>query len=256
MSEITEAYDWQGRTILGSDGEKIGKLEEVYLDDLTGKLEWATVNTGLFSKKTHFVPLAGARSDGEDVRVTVSKDRVKDAPGIDSDGELSQEQEVELFEHYGIPYTGEGSVTAQGAPQDQALTGGEPARPRDRDETDEAMTRSEEELHVGTRRVESGRVRLRKSVVTEMVTKTVPVSHEEVRVEREPITDANRDAALDGPEISEDEHEVLLHEEQPVVEKDVVAKERVRLATDTVAGEQEVSEEIRKEQIETEGADR
>jgi uncharacterized protein (TIGR02271 family) len=256
MSEITEAYDWQGRTILGSDGEKIGKLEEVYLDDLTGKPEWATVNTGLFGKKAHFVPLAGARSDGEDVRVTVSKDRVKDAPGIDPDGELSQEQEVELFEHYAIPYTGEGSVTAQGAPQDQALTGGEPTRPRDRGETDEAMTRSEEELHVRTRRVESGRLRLRKYVVTEMVTQTVPVSHEEVRVEREPITDTNRDAALDGPEIGEDEHEVVLHEEQPVVEKEVVPKERVRLATDTVTGEQEVSEEIRKEQIETEGADR
>ncbi len=256
MSEITEAYDWQGRTILASDGEKIGKLEEVYLDDLTGKPEWATVNTGLFGKKAHFVPLAGARSDGEDVRVTVAKDRVKDAPSIDPDGELSQQQEATLFEHYGIPYTEEGSVTAQGTPQDQPLTGREQDRSEDRDQTDEAMTRSEEELRVGTRRVESGRVRLRKHVVTEMVTKTVPVSHEEVRVEREPITDANRDAALDGPEISEDEHEVVLHEEQPVVEKDVVAKERVRLATDTVAGEQEVSEEIRKEQIETEGADR
>jgi uncharacterized protein (TIGR02271 family) len=86
-----------------------------------------------------------------------------------------------------------------------------------------------------------------------MQTRTVPVRHEEVRVEREPITDSNRDAALDGPEISEEEHEVILHEEEPVVEKRAVPKERVRLDTEPVTEEREVSEQVRKEQIETEG---
>ena len=113
------------------------------------------------------------------------------------------------------------------------------------------MTRSEEELRVGTRQRESGRVRLRKYVVTEQVTRTVPVQREEVRVEREPITDENRDQALDGPEISEEEHEVVLHEEEPVIEKRTVPKERVRLDTDVVQDEREVSDEVRKEQIET-----
>ena len=112
------------------------------------------------------------------------------------------------------------------------------------------MTRSEEELRVGTRQRESGRVRLRKYVVTEQVTRTVPVQREEVRVEREPITDENRDQALDGPEISEEEHEVVLHEEEPVIEKRTVPKERVRLDTDVVQDEREVSDEVRKEQIE------
>jgi uncharacterized protein (TIGR02271 family) len=86
-----------------------------------------------------------------------------------------------------------------------------------------------------------------------MQTRTVPVRHEEVRVEREPITESNRDAALDGPGISEEEHEVILHEEQPVVEKRAVPKERVRLDTETVTEERQVSEQVRKEQIETEG---
>ena len=99
------------------------------------------------------------------------------------------------------------------------------------------MTRSEEELRVGTRQREAGRARLRKYVVTEMVTKTVPVSHEEVRIEREPITDANRGDALDGPAISEEEHEVVLHEDEVVVDKQTVAKERVRLGTETVTEE-------------------
>jgi uncharacterized protein (TIGR02271 family) len=87
--------------------------------------------------------------------------------------------------------------------------------------------------------------------VTENVTKTVPVTREEVRIEREPITGENRDDALAGPEISEAEHEVTLHEETPVVEKETVPVERVRLGTDTVTEEETVSEQVRKEEIET-----
>ena len=115
------------------------------------------------------------------------------------------------------------------------------------------MTRSEEELSVGTREVETGRARLRKYVVTEEVTKTVPVQREEVRIEREPITDANRDEALAGGDITDEEHEVTLHAEEAVVDKQAVPKERVRLETDTVTDEQQVTEEVRKERIETDG---
>jgi uncharacterized protein (TIGR02271 family) len=111
------------------------------------------------------------------------------------------------------------------------------------------MTRSEEELRVGTETRERGRARLRKYVTTETQQVTVPVQREEVRVEREPITDANLDAATSGPAISEEEHEITLHEETPVVEKRAVPKERVRLGTETVTDERQVSEEVRKEQI-------
>jgi uncharacterized protein (TIGR02271 family) len=117
--------------------------------------------------------------------------------------------------------------------------------------TDDAMTRSEERLNVGTQSRESGRARLRKYVVTENVQQTVPVSHEEVRVEREPITDANVGAATSGPTISDEEHEVVLHEERPVVEKEAVPVERVRLDTETVTDQATVNEEVRKEQIDT-----
>jgi uncharacterized protein (TIGR02271 family) len=119
--------------------------------------------------------------------------------------------------------------------------------------TDDAMTRSEEELRVGTTQRERGKARLRKYVTTEQVTQTVPVQREEVRVEREPITDANLDAATSGPAISEEEHEVTLREEEPVVEKRAVPKERVRLDTETVTDERQVAEEVRKEQIEVDG---
>jgi uncharacterized protein (TIGR02271 family) len=121
--------------------------------------------------------------------------------------------------------------------------------------TDDAMTRSEEQLRVGTTSEEVGRARLRKYVVTENVSTTVPVSREEVRVEREPITDGNVGSALDGPAISEEEHEVTLHAERPVVEKEAVPVERVRLDKETVTDQVTVDETVRKEQIDTDGDD-
>jgi uncharacterized protein (TIGR02271 family) len=233
---LTEAYEWRGRTVIGSDGEKIGKLEEIYHDPASGQPEWALVNSGLFATKSSFVPLAGASTTGGAIQVAYSTEQVKDAPAIEPDGELSVVEEEGLFAHYGLSYSAPAA---------------EPTEPVS--ETDEAMTRSEEELAVGTRTRERGRVRLRKYVVTEEVTQTVPVRREEVRIEREPITDANVDEAMAGPEISEAEHEVVLHEEEPVVEKRAVPKERVRLAKEATTDEEQVSEEIRKERIETEG---
>jgi uncharacterized protein (TIGR02271 family) len=246
-TEMTHAYDWQGRTLQDPNGDKIGTIDALYLDQQTDKPEWALVNTGLFGTKSSFVPLAGAAPRGEDVVVKVDAQQVKDAPKMAPDEHLSEQQEAELFRHYGIDYTAEGSVTA--TDNARGAVGHDTSGPT----TDNAMTRSEEELRVGTAKHERGRARLRKYVVTEEVQQTVPVQREEVRIEREPITDANVDQAVSGPEISEEEHEVVLHEEEVVVEKRAVPKERVRLDKETVVDEQTVSEELRKEQIETDG---
>jgi len=244
---MTHAYDWQGRTLQDPNGDKIGTIDSLYLDQQTDKPEWALVNTGLFGTKSTFVPLAGATPRGEEVLVKVEAQQVKDAPKMEPDEQLSEQQEAELFRHYGIDYTTEGSVTA--TDDARAAVGHDTSGPT----TDNAMTRSEEELRVGTAKHERGRARLRKYVVTEEVQQTVPVQREEVRIEREPITDANVDQAVSGPEISEEEHEVVLHEEEVVVEKRTVPKERVRLDKETVVDEQTVSEELRKEQIEADG---
>ena len=243
-TDMTHEYDWQGRTLKDRNGDKIGTIDALYLDQQTDKPEWALVNTGLFGTKSSFVPLAGAAPQDEDVVVGVEAQQVKDAPKMAPDEELSEQQEAELFRHYGIDYTAEGSVTA--TDDARGAVGHDTSGPT----TDNAMTRSEEELRVGTAEHERGRARLRKYVVTEQVQQTVPVQREEVRVEREPITEGNVDQAVSGPEISEEEHEVVLHEEQPVVEKRTVPKERVRLDKETVVDEAQVSEELRKEQIE------
>jgi uncharacterized protein (TIGR02271 family) len=235
MDNIT---DLRGEEVVDRDGEKIGKLDEIYLDQQTREPAWALVKTGLFGSASTFVPLAGASREDDALRVNYEKDRVKDAPNIEADGELSPEEEARLYRHYGLDYESAGDDT-----------GNDTSGPN----TDEAMTRSEEELQVGKTTRERGRARLKKYVVTEEVTQTVPVQREEVRIEREPITEGNVDAATDGPAISEEEHEVTLHEEQVVTSKQAVPKERVRLEKDTVVEDQQVSEELQKEQIEADG---
>ena len=244
-----------GSTAHGADG-KIGTVGEVYLDDETGRPEWATVRTGLFGTKESFVPLAEADLSGSDLRLPYDTDKIKHAPKIDTDGHLSPTEEAELYRYYGI-----GSGTGTGYADTTTTTTGTDTTDRTNvhgtvghdtsgPTTDNAMTRSEEQLRVGTESVEAGRARLRKYVVSENVTQTVPVSHEEIRVEREPITDANVGNALDGPAISEEEHEVTLHAERAVVDKEAVPVERVRLDTQTVTEQETVSEQVRKEQIE------
>jgi len=243
MPSKDAVLQWQGQNMVSSDGEKIGKIEEIYLDQESGEPEWALVNTGLFGSKSSFVPIANANDEGGDVRVAYSKSQVSDAPKVEADGELSQREEGELYRHYGMDY-GEASQTTT------TTGGGTVGDDVSGRETDDAMTRSEEELRVGTTERESGRARLRKYVVTENVTQTVPVKREEVRIEREPITDANADDAMDGPAISEEEHEVVLHEEEVVVDKRAVPKERVRMDKEVEVEQREVSEDLSKEQVE------
>ena len=297
--------------VLGPNGDKIGSVGTFYLDDQTNEPAWVTVNTGLFGTSETFVPLSEATVEGIDVLVPYSKDEVKNAPQIASDGSISAEEEVTLYRYYGFTYddgtsdadsldadagtdtliesdtetisgtghgrsglvddtqsgsgvgsgsgmgsgSGSGSGSGMGSGTGQSGTTGFSDSSGSRSGIDDAMTRSEERLDVGTERHETGRARLRKYTVTDTVTTQVPVSHEEVVIEREPITDANRDAAMSGPEMREDEYEVTLHAEEPVVQKHTEPVERVRLDTETVTGSETVSGDVRKEKIETEVED-
>ncbi len=223
------------------------------------------------------MPLTQASLRDDDVVVPYDKALVKNAPRVAADEELTAEEEQRLYRHYQLSNdTSTSSDTDRssaatvraGAPVTAGMSGRQDAdgngvlddverRAVGHDTsgptTDEAMTRSEERLRVGTERREAGRARLRKRIVTETETRTVPVSHEEVRIEREPITDATAAQAYDGPALSEEEHEVVLTEERATVDKETVPVERVRLDKDSVTEQQQVSEEVRKEQIEVEG---
>lgn len=249
MLDQTEIARYRGAKIIGADGDKIGKVDEIYLDDRTGRPEWALVNTGLFGASSTFVPLAQADAAGGDLRVPYDKAKVKDAPRLDADQHLDESQERELYRYYGLDFDTDYDTAGTAGYAGTETTRGTVGRDTSGPTTDNAMTRSEEELRVGTTQREAGRARLRKWVESETVTKTVPVTREEVHIEREPITDANVGAATSGRELSEEEHEVTLTEEQAVVDKQVVPKERIRLDKDTVTDQQQVTEEVRKEQV-------
>ncbi len=238
-----------------TEGDKVGSLGTFYTDDDTGEPTWVTVKTGLFGSSESFIPLQEATVDGDDVVVPYSKDHIKDAPRVAEDGHLDPGEEARLYNHYqldgGTGFSGQDDYATRDT---NATRDTETVRDSGTTRDDDgAMTRSEERLNVGKESQATGRARLRKYITTENVTTTVPVQREEVRVEREPITDGNSGDAMSGPELTESEHEVTLHEERPVVDKETVPVERVRLEKDTVTDEVQVDEEVRKERIETEG---
>lgn len=325
MANNISIEDLQRSTVIDQDGDKVGKVGQVYLDDATGQPNWVTVNTGLFGGNETFIPLDEATQDGDDLRVPYTKAFIKDAPNLDADSHVDESQEDELYRYYGLQAGGteqvrdgrdsrDGAVdgrdaaaagtagTAAGAAgaahtgdrrdndlrdgdrrdndlrdgdarhRDAATDGPLAGDRRDNDLRDgdlrdgdarhrddsavgraadadgaNSVVRHEEEVNVGTERVQSGRVRLRKHVVHDTETVTVPVEREEVEIVREPIADGEH-----GGRLSDEDVEVSLSEERPVVDKDVVAKERVGLDKNVVQDQEQVQTDVAREEVDIE----
>ncbi|MEV0624936.1 PRC and DUF2382 domain-containing protein [Nonomuraea wenchangensis] len=311
QTEIRQLFDCH---LVGSDGQSIGQVGQVYLNDRTGEPEWVTVRTGMFGMKETFVPLAGSHRSGDEIRVPFDKDKIKDAPNIDVDGHLTIEEEARLYRHYGlqppaVPQQRSTSPTGEARPGPVPGTPTMPARPstpatpatpttgttggttggredvsdlerlrreRETGKTtgmeppgamgpktemgrtgemagDIEMTMSEEQLRIGKETVESGRVRLRKYVETENVQETVPLMHEEVVIEREPIREG--EAAAGSYEIGEDEQSITLHEERAVIGKETRPVERIHAHRQSVEQEKTVGGQVRKEHVEIDEED-
>ena len=252
---------WQDKTVVDLDGEKIGTIDDLYLDDATDQREWLIVDTGFFGRNA-VVPVGNVTHlDDRTVQVPFSKQQVKDSPHIEADGELSEQDERVLYDYYGISFSDQSSPSLlydEGVAGPRSTgTSGTIWTTDTRDiEREPAMTRSEEELSLRKERRPRELVRLRKPVRTEPVLQTIPVQREEVVVEREPITDENRDLAMQGLDITENVHEGVLSDEEVIAEKRVEPKERIRLDKQTVTGEETVSDELRKEDIDVEREDR
>ena len=248
MLSLDQAKKLKGRTLLGANDQSLGTIHDLYADRSDGDPTFVTVQGS--GSGLAFVPLAQAQLRGDDVVVPYPGDLVQAAPKVSEDADLGPQEEDRLYAHYGLadaPASTDAGQASAGTGAGQDTSG---------PNTDQAMTRSEEHLQVGTQQVEAGRARLRKYVTTETETVQVPVTKERVTLETEPITDGNVGAATDGPAISEEEHEVVLHEEKPVVAKEAVPVERVRLGKEQVTEEVTVSEDVRKEQIDTDGVQR
>jgi uncharacterized protein (TIGR02271 family) len=246
--------------VLDPEGDKIGTVGEIWLEEGSHEPVWVSVRTGMFGMKESFVPLQGAEAGADAaLHVAVRKDQVKDAPRVDADGRLSSEEELALYAHYGFgPQGGRGRTQTRQTGRQTTDTGratqgrGQATTGRP-NAADTELTRSEERLRVGTERAETGHVRLRKYVVTENQQMSVPVRHEELRVEREPITDST--AVPGEANYAEDERDITLHAEHAVVQKESVPVERIRVGTETVTEDQTVTGEVRKEQVDIDQED-
>lgn len=145
-----------GTTVVGGDGEKLGNVDAVYYDNTTDRAEWVAVRSGLFGTRVTLVPLRRADYTGIELRVPFDKVQLRNAPHHDPGNELSSTDEADLYRYYGIDYSDTADGFAGTTDHDAGQSWG-----------DDAMTRPEEHLRVGTASDEVGRARLRKQVVTE-----------------------------------------------------------------------------------------
>src|SRR3954465_12625812 len=178
LPDVDTALGWRGSTVVAPSGEELGKVTGLYLDGESQRPAWAGVKRGFLRGRETIVPLDGAEGVDGSVRGAYDKATVEEAPDVDPDVELSEEDERLLHEHYGRDYAPPSATESMGS---------EDVAPPSDEETDTAMTRSEEEVTFGkrvTRRAE--RVRLKKVLVHNEVTQTVPVRKEVIKLETDP----------------------------------------------------------------------
>lgn len=256
-------------TAFDKNGDKVGKVGQLFVDSNSGEPTFVAVNTGLFGRNSSLVPLAGAKLNNEELHVAHTKDEISDAPNIsDTDEGLEPEEEERLYKHYGLTTqdsaqnsdrgntgqvgaAGTGAAAGAAGHREQtakkasADTSGKKAATSD----DGSVIRSEEQLNVNKEKVASGRARLRKYVVEDTETVEVPVSREEVKVEREKLSPEEA-KKLGNTRIGEENADVVLHEEQVNVDKETVPVEKINLNKETVTDKQKVSEDLKKERVE------
>ena len=250
MITTQDAAKLTGHEVYGRNGDKIGTVGHIW-GDPSGAPAWASVKTGLFGAKESMIPLADANLRRGRLLVPFDKSQVKDAPRIDGTATepLQANEFARLYDYYGLPQSGE----MQGRSSARSGSAGYTADDvvEDRSSAEGMMTRSEERLTVGTERERIGVAHLHKYVVTEDQQMTVPVSHEEVRLVREPITQENWAAAANATaDLTESDLDIELFAERAVVSKETIPVERVRMVKETVTEQQTVRGEIRKEHIE------
>ena len=231
----------EGSEVLDSSGTPVGRISTVYVDPDTQRPQWGLLDTGLGGKHT-FVPLAGAKPSASGIAVPYERELIRKAGAIDPEtlDELSMEEEAALAKHYGLGYSTTESSTGvvSDAPAGALVEPG----------SQTSMTRSEEEMKVAVTRRPSELVRLKKTITTEKVSQSVTLQKEELQVERVAISAEKADQIEPG-EIAEEEYEVTLMQEEPVVSTKVVPVERVTVRKDSHTEEQTVSADLRREQI-------
>jgi uncharacterized protein (TIGR02271 family) len=265
-----------GYEVYDQSGSKIGKVDDLFVDE-SDQPEYIGVKMGFLGTSSTLIPWEAVSStddEGRNVTVATDKDTAKNGPAFDDDREITPEFENEVYSYYGLSRssgsessgsygsyyseqsTDAGTVgpgmsmgdTESGEFREHAVTdeGVNQSRGDDLEDEDELrVQRTEEELAAGTRERQAGQVRVSKRVRTDREQIEVPTRHEEVTVERVPVSEGTTTEA----QIGEDEVRVPVTEEEVVVEKRPVAKEEVRIRKDVVEDTEVVEEDVRREEI-------
>ena len=269
--------EYSGYTVRDLNGEKIGKVDDLFLDE-NDQPEYVGVKMGFLGTRSTLIPADVTTIDKERGFIEVSqlKQEVKEGPSFDDDREITPEYENEVRSYYGLQgarsseqrgdygdYYGdeerEGEV-GPGVRMGDTETGEFRGHGREQegvnqpgddleDEDELRVQRSEEELRAGTREREAGALNVRKRVRTDREQVSVPTKHEEVSVERVPVQEGREASEA---EIGEDEVVMPVTEEEVVTEKRPVAKEEIRVRKDTVQDEEVVEEDVRREEVDVE----
>jgi stress response protein YsnF len=260
ITDLGVLRGWGGHDLVDRDGVKAGSIVDLYVDEQTERPTWGLVRTGLLGSRQTLVPLDQATvplavmvSGAGSVRVPFESAAILDAPSVAVGEEISEATAIALRRYYGL---GDPVAPAEGdhGPSDtESLDAGAAvpaamttaAMTSASTEPRGTMIRSEEELRVRVRR-RARRVRIKRYVVTDYVTTTIPVRREELRLVEALGDEASRTAPPAPPGTS---WEMVLHQEEPVVSRRVVARERVRLSVQTVTEHRRISGEVRKERI-------
>jgi uncharacterized protein (TIGR02271 family) len=283
MEERTDRFTaiedrFAGYEVYDHSGSKIGKVDDLFVDENENP-EYVGVKMGFFGTSSTLIPwemVSSTDDSGRNVTVATDKETAKNGPAFDDDREITPEFEQQVYSYYGLQsssdsessgsygsYYSDGSTDAGTVGPGMSMGDTETGEFREHAVTDEGVNqsqgddladedelrvqRTEEELAAGTREREAGQVRVSKRVRTDRESVEVPTRHEEVSVERVPVSEGA--AAATEAQIGEDEVRVPLTEEEVVVEKRPVAKEEVRIRKDVVEDTEVVEEDVRKEEV-------
>lgn len=266
VAEATEHRQWERIVdfdVVDTANNKIGTVQNLWIDE-RGQPTFLGVKTGWVFGKNHVVPVWTATVNGRQriVRVPFSEDKIKDAPAFDAENDLSEADEQSVRMYYGMtgssgmPRGESGQTQAQRAAQGEAPPKIQPTRrpqatgTSGREQEGTTIPLSEEQMRVGKREVEAGGVRLRKIVRTEVVNQPVELKREEVVIERVPASGAQTGAGARAFE--QEDVFIPLRREEAVVQKEARVREEVQVRKGSTTERQNVSEQVRKEDVEIE----
>ena len=245
--QMGTAERFEGLELVDAEGKKAGSIHSLWVDTATNEPEFVAVKSGMFGR-THIVPVAGAQIDeaNRQLRVPYRQDQINAAPHIDETAELSEQEEEQVYRHYGVQRSEAPSPTGLAGGGVGITSGTTPEGASTRGRRSDRIQLSEERLRVTKEQEQAGEVRLGTRVVEREETVEVPLREERVVIERHAVQGEARPGEITG---RSETIEVPVTRERANIEKETVVTEEVGVRTEAVEHTERVQETVRKEEL-------